>query len=335
MSRTPSLSPQLISIDGAKDKFRKFKHSLGKKVVMETGDDFVSVVGRKVMKGKKFWCQLNTTVKCGEEEALAFLLDVKSRSLLTKRSDESEKAIFEEEDHSRKVKIVEEMVGKSNSRYNLHIMRKMVWKRERSQFILSSTPIRRTDMAAGKDPKTNLQQVEESTFSAVRIIQVNKNESTIEMLVEAPAAPQKRGFRWNGEKIHIEQLKPRFRDIEVDQNEHKQAVKMIQGSYDFRTLSTMQRCFQRWRPLELLDESDGMVMGKMLMENSSRLHNTHERSEKRRRETFKWFFSDFQSMKTLKKKSPWFEAMMEVIIIESNGIFKTKECGKRDIIKMR
>jgi len=43
--------------------------------------------------------------------------------------------------------------------------------------------------------------------------------------------------------------------------------------YDYRMLSTMQRCFQRWRPLASLDEKDGYAFGKILMENTSKLFN--------------------------------------------------------------
>ena len=61
--------------------------------------------------------------------------------------------------------------------------------------------------------------------------------------------------------------------------------------------------WQKWRPLDLLDKSDGMVMGKMLMENSSRLYNTQERSKKGKREKLDWFFDEFRSMKSLKEES--------------------------------
>ena len=73
---------------------------MGKRVTIETSNEFVTAVGRKV-KGQ-FWCKLSTTVRCGGNEALAFLLDVKSRSLLTKRNVEGEMAIFEVSERFRK-----------------------------------------------------------------------------------------------------------------------------------------------------------------------------------------------------------------------------------------
>ena len=80
-------------IEGAKNIFRGFESAMGKRVTIETSNEFVAAVGRKVE--GQFWCKLSTTVRCGGDEVLAFLLDVKSRSLLTKRDVESEKGIFE------------------------------------------------------------------------------------------------------------------------------------------------------------------------------------------------------------------------------------------------
>ena len=80
-------------IEGAKNIFHGFEKAVGKRVTIETSNEFVTAVGRKVE--GQFWCKLSTTVRCGGDEALAFLLDVKSRSLLTKRDVEGEKAIFE------------------------------------------------------------------------------------------------------------------------------------------------------------------------------------------------------------------------------------------------
>ena len=82
-----------VKIEEAKRHYRNFQNAVGKRVTIETSNEFVHVVGRRVE--GKFWCMLSTTVRCGGDEALAFLLDVKSRSLLTKRDVEGEKTIFE------------------------------------------------------------------------------------------------------------------------------------------------------------------------------------------------------------------------------------------------
>ena len=101
-------------IEGAKNIFRGFKKAVGKRVTIETNNEFVTAVGRKV--DGQFWCKLSTTVRCGGDEALAFLLDVKSRSLLTKRDVESEKTIFE----VRSVQFRKEVKLQAN--YSLHFI---------------------------------------------------------------------------------------------------------------------------------------------------------------------------------------------------------------------
>ena len=119
--------------------------------------------------------------------------------------------------------------------------------------------------------------------------------------------------------------------------EQREVEHFLPISYDFRVLSTMLRCFQLWRPLESLDENDGTAIGKMLIENTSRLQDRHERSTKGRREKLDWFFGDFRSMKSLKDKHPWFETMMEAVIIGHEDSMKAKAAGdqKRDFDKLR
>ena len=77
----------------AKKVFHDFESAVGKRVEIETSKDFVSAVGRKVE--GEIWCKLSTTVRCSGDEALGFLLDVKSRSLLSERDVEGEKSISE------------------------------------------------------------------------------------------------------------------------------------------------------------------------------------------------------------------------------------------------
>ena len=69
-----------------------------------------------------------------------------------------------------------------------------------------------------------------------------------------------------------------------------------------------------------LDGSDGTIMGKMLMEHTSKLLNVKERGEKSRSEKLERFFSEFQSMKALKKECMWFEPLMEAIIVNNSEV---------------
>ena len=71
-----------------------------------------------------------------------------------------------------------------------------------------------------------------------------------------------------------------------------------------------------------------MVMGKMLMENSSRLHNIHERSKKGRREKLDWFFGEFRSLKLLKEEHPWVETMMKAVLIGDEDAMEAATGGQ-------
>ena len=172
---------------------------------------------------------------------------------------------------------------------------------------------------------------EDETSCVVRIMQVNKAESTIEMMVSKP-----NNRRLDFINAEIVTKNRRASSAEVNEKERVTIMKQLPDLYDFRTLSTMQRCFQKWRPLELLDKSDGVVMGKMLMENSSRLRNTHERGKKGRREKLDWFFDEFRSMKLLKEEHSWVETMMEAVLIGDEDAMEAAAGGqKKDFDKMR
>jgi len=78
---------------------------------------------------------------------------------------------------------------------------------------------------------------------------------------------------------------------------------------DYRTLNRMQMKFQNWRKLESgLDESDGKVMGEMLMANSSNFLSKN-RTKKMKEQRVNNFFEEFHAMKTMKIAHPFFETM--------------------------
>ena len=311
--------------------FKKFQEAANRRVRIDTTHEFLHAVGLK-MEGK-FWFKLNTTVRCGKKEALAFLLDVVSRSLLTNRDVEGEKRVLDEGDNSQVMQVVEHTSGWGNFRCMNKIVRKMVWQKNGSNFILvgrptetSLTPMLQTNVRRvmrqsalfGKNQES-LSTMKDETSCAVSITQVNENECNLEMLVAKPSGPPKN--------------KDATLRVEVTEIEQKIAAKFLPHLYDFRTLSTMQRCFQLWLPLESLDERDGNVMGKMLTENTSKLRNVSERSEKARRKKLDWFFGEFKSMKSLRKEHPWFETMLEAVILSNKH---TGAGGKiRYIDKMR
>ena len=100
---------------------------------------------------------------------------------------------------------------------------------------------------------------------------------------------------------------------------------------DYRTLKRMQMKFQNWRKLESgLDESDGEVMGKMLMANSSKLLSKN-RTKKMKERRVKHFFEEFNAMRTMKTELPFFEKMIMTVIVGENG----KEKGRHSEVSER
>jgi len=132
----------------------------------------------------------------------------------------------------------------------------------------------------------------DKSIIAVKIIQVGDEESTIEVLVDTPKKHYKkrkmvRVNAWYARKATVEEMGSTNGNIlEV---EKKETERVLPTLYDYRTLSSMQRCFQRWRPLASLDEKDGEVFGKMLMANTSKLFDVKERSEKSRKAKSEWY----------------------------------------------
>jgi len=88
---------------------------------------------------------------------------------------------------------------------------------------------------------------------------------------------------------------------------------------DYNTLNRMQMKFQNWRKLESgLDERDGEAMGDMLMANSSNLF-CKNRTKKMKERRVKNFFEEFHAMKTMKFAHPFFEKMIQAVIVGENG----------------
>ena len=112
---------------------------------IETNNDFLTVIARR-MEGK-VWCKVSTTLRCGGDEALSFLLDVTSRSLLSSRdvnqtkhsNQDNAKAVLREKGHSHTVRIVEEMTEERGARYNNKIVRKWVWERKKRTSSMTMT----------------------------------------------------------------------------------------------------------------------------------------------------------------------------------------------------
>jgi len=99
---------------------------------------------------------------------------------------------------------------------------------------------------------------------------------------------------------------------------------------DYRTLNRMQMKFQNWRKLESgLDESDGEAMGEMLMANSSNLLSKN-RTKKMKERRVKNFFEEFHAMRKMKIEHPFFEKMIQAVIVGG----KEEEKGRHSATKL-
>ena len=101
---------------------------------------------------------------------------------------------------------------------------------------------------------------------------------------------------------------------------------------DYRTLNRMQMKFQNWRKLESgLNENDGEAMGKMLMANSSNLLSKN-RTKKMKEQRVEHFFEEFHAMRTMKIEHPFFETMIQAVIVGEN---KKEEEGRHSEVRER
>jgi len=309
-------------IQRVRDKFRMFDSGEGETTKIMIDSDIITVVGMKIE--GRLWCELSTSLRCSGEEALSFLLDITSRSLMSERdviSGEGEgrhKKVVREEGYSRTVKIVEKMTAVGGIRYNNKIIRKLVFEKRNSarsnshdvEIVVAGTTSSEnapatdnTDSdelrsaASTVDRKTEIhhrmtfglrrsseasETKSDTSIVAVKIHQVGEEESTIEVLLGMPKQYKKRKetlrcLSFYRRKTRIESIGV---STVVSETEKKEMERLLPTLYDYRTLSTMQRVFQRSRQLNSLDERDGEVIGKMLMENTSGLFDVKERSEK-------------------------------------------------------
>ena len=332
-------------IQRARDHFKVFNNSEGSKFTLNTGDEFLSAVGGKA--GGKIWCKLSTTIRCSGVEALAFVMDITSRSLLSEHDVMDGKRVLMDEGHTRVFKVVEE----DSSRGGLHLLREIVRKiswgqgqaqtvRHRDEILVSMIPTVFDTPAAnveGEFPDKTIAPKISKTFSRVnrsrsrtqmnqakvkyvtacfvKIDHVKEDECNIEMLVDLPKKYKPRKIIKDGKLTHKQYIEDTRISLGASLKDRKEASRLLTSMYDYRVLSTMQRCIQRWRPLGMLNQEEGTAMGKMLMENTTGLFNTRERSKKARKAKLEWFFGEFESMKTLKVEHGWFATMMAAVIL--------------------
>ena len=362
---------ELNEIQQARVQFQMFKDSEGKAATFGTNSEFVSAVGVKV--GEKIWCKLGATVRCSGVEALAFVLDVTSRSLMNKRDVEDGKRVLEDEGNTRVVNVVEAVSSKGSVHHLSMMVRRITWQmrdietrrssqvRSRSlagstdqEIMVAMTPTvwddidshmsivgmksnsrgflgnifslpsslrlksssYRTSVAGTKMPSTLLKKCE--TACIAKIVQVHETECSIEMLVETPGKYKPRKTKV-GPLTDANNAEDTQITLDMSLREQKDTARQLTSMYDFRVLSTMHMRFQRYLPLDVLNQQDGTVMGKILTTNSSGLRNARERRKKLLKSKLGKFFRQFESMKKLKAENKWFEAMLEAVILGATG----------------
>jgi len=117
------------------NQFRNSEHS---KVTVKTDNELVSAVA--VQFEGKVWCKLSTTVRCGGTDALAFLLSVDSRSMMSEHDLKLSEVVTDEgrldendiEDndkgHTQVVSMLESKVLGDGTKVQNSMNRRMTWK---------------------------------------------------------------------------------------------------------------------------------------------------------------------------------------------------------------
>ena len=137
-------------IERGKLLFKQFRNSERGKATVKTDNELVSAVA--VEFGGKAWCRLSTTVRCGGKEALAFLLSVDSRALMSENDLKLSEVITddrrlaendkEENDkgHTQVVSMPESKVLSDGTKVQNSMNRRMTWKEVDGNFTLYSSP---------------------------------------------------------------------------------------------------------------------------------------------------------------------------------------------------
>ena len=138
-------------IERGKLLFKQFRNSEQSKVTVKIDNELVSAVA--VQFEGKAWCRLSTTVRCGGKEALAFLLSVDSRSLMSEQDFEMSEVVTEnyridendkeenDKGYTQVVSMLESKVLGDGTEVQNSMDRRMTWKEvDGGIFSLYSSP---------------------------------------------------------------------------------------------------------------------------------------------------------------------------------------------------
>jgi len=137
-------------IERGKLLFKRFWNSEQGKETVKTDNELVNAVA--VQFEGNAWCRLSTTVRCGGKEALAFLLSVDSRSLMSEHDLELSEVVTDEgrldhndkkendKGHTQVVSMLENKVLGGGTKVQNSMDRRMTWKEVDGKLTLYSSP---------------------------------------------------------------------------------------------------------------------------------------------------------------------------------------------------
>ena len=185
-------------IERGKLLFSQFRNSEQSKVTVKTDNKLVSAVA--VQFEGKAWCRLSTTVRCGGKEALAFLLSVDSRSLMSEHDLELSEVVTDEgrldhndkkendKGHTQVVSMLENKVLGGGTKVQNSMDRRMTWKEVDGKLTLYSSPT--TVLAARAQKITKMKTMfrlrskeipalQDKSVVATKITQVSETECKV------------------------------------------------------------------------------------------------------------------------------------------------------------
>lgn len=204
----------------------------------------------------KTWVKLSTTVRCGGEEALAFLLNKDSRSMMSE-NDLVEKEVVREKNrlterdkgennsgHTQVVSVYERKMLISGTKVKNQIIRRCVWKEDSKKignFLVLSSPTQcAMSKVVNKRHNKDFLEVIDQSIVSTRIIQISASESSIEFLYDL----ERKSATNNTKKGGPHQASGSW---ETDSTiKHKKIFEYVRQGHDceYRTLVKMQKSFQ-------------------------------------------------------------------------------------------
>jgi len=182
-------------IERGKLLFKQFRNSEQSKVTVKIDNELVSAVA--VQFEGKAWCRLSTTVRCGGKEALAFLLSVDSRSLMSEQDFEMSEVVTEnyridendkeenDKGYTQVVSMLESKVLGDGTKVQNSMDRRMTWKEVDGNFSLYASPTTVLEERAQKNPslfrlrRKETPIVQDKSVAATKITQVSETECKV------------------------------------------------------------------------------------------------------------------------------------------------------------